>query len=219
MSRALLVTGFGSGIRNAETIAEALSPGYFEEIDALTFSEALKNSDKVRKAAKGATAVTHSAGYMALMDSLHYRDRPKQVHALGAPLPSSAIGLVFRSIYKSGRMLTPGVGAYSMADIVSALRFHQSVVGEMAAHSPTNLGQLGKIAGFDAVKVSIVAAREQGVDISLGYNDGDAYFQLSAEEEGRAVAGGVAVHRLPGEHDEIILRPELAAATYFKEAG
>ncbi|MEX2014348.1 MAG: hypothetical protein WD885_00230 [Candidatus Saccharimonadales bacterium] len=218
MSRGLLITGFGSGKGNAETIAEALSPSYFEEIDALTFSEAVKYPERVRKAAQGATAVTHSAGFMALKNALVLGGRPERIHAIGAPIPSSAAMLMLKTLHKSGRMLTPGVGAYNTADIVSALRFHQSAIGELGAHMVANFGQLGRISRFDAVQASIDTVWS-GVRVDLGYNDDDAYFQLSQQAESLAVSRSVPVHRLPGEHDEIILRPELAAATYFDKAG
>lgn len=200
MARAVYIGGFGNGRGNAERVASALEP-YYDEIDEFTFSEAISNPDKVRRAVHGVDALTHSAGMLTLADT-----NPSRIEAFGAPLPTTKLRLIGRTGLKTVRMHTPGIGIRSPRDVLAVGSYGASSAAELVAHPVLNLGHLGDISRFDAVEAAI-AARQSDIPTSLNYTEGDEYFQLSEEREAAARAMGVGVMRIPGIHDELVIRP------------
>lgn len=200
MGRAVYIGGFGNGRGNAERVASALEP-YYDEIDEFTFSEAISEPGKVRRAVHGVDAITHSAGMLSLAGT-----SPSRIEAFGAPLPTTKLRLIGRTGLKTARMHIPGIGIQSTRDVLAVASYDGSSTAELIAHPVRNLGNLGEISRFDAVKAAI-AALESDIPTSLNYTEGDEYFQLSEEREATAKTMGVGVTRIPGIHDELIIRP------------
>lgn len=113
MTRAVYIGGFGNGRGNAERVASALEP-YYDDIVKFTFSEAISNPDKVRRAVHGVDALTHSAGMLTLTDT-----NPGRIEAFGAPLPTTKLRLIGRTGLKTVRMHTPGIGIRSPRDVLA----------------------------------------------------------------------------------------------------
>lgn len=200
MSRVVYIGGFGNGRGSAERVASALEP-YYDEIDKFTFSEAISEPDKVRRAVHGVHALTHSAGMLTLTDT-----SPSRIEAFGAPLPTTKLRLIGRTGLKTVRMHTPGIGIQSPRDLFAVSSYDASSAAELTAHPVRNLGHLRDISRFDAVDAAI-AAQQSDIPTFLSYTESDEYFQLS---EGRGVAAramGVGVMRIPGIHDELVIRP------------
>ena len=107
---------------------------------------------------------------------------------------------------KTARMHVPGVGIHSIRDLPAVNRYDLSATAELASHPKGNLGRLGQIARFNALEAAI-AAQQSDIPSSLSYNDGDEYFRLTAQDEVAATAVGVNVVRIPGIHDELVVRP------------
>ena len=200
MSRAVYIGGFGNGRGNAERVASALEL-YYREIDWFTFSGAISDPDKVRRAVHGVDTLTHSAGMLPLADTT-----PSRIEAFGAPLPAAKLGLIGKTVLKTVRMHIPGIGIRSPRDILAVGGYDASSTAELIAHPVRNLGQLGDISRFNAVDAAI-AARQSGIPTTLNYSCGDEYFQLSEAQEAAARAMGVDVMRLPGIHDGLVIRP------------
>lgn len=207
MSRAVYIGGFGNGRGSVERVAEALS-GYYDDVDAFTFSGAMSTPDIICKAVHNVRVVTHSAGMLAIVGT-----SPDRIDAFDPPLPSSRLKLLGRTGIKTVRMHTPGIGIRSAGDIAAVNGYDCSSTAELIAHPVRNLGSLNAISRFDAVDAAI-AARVDGIDISLVYMDGDEYFQLSEEREAIANARHVTVVRLPGIHDELVIRPMETLSVY-----
>jgi hypothetical protein len=207
MRRAVYIGGFGNGWGSVERVASTLE-GDYDEIDAFTFSYAKSHPDRIRRAVRKADAVTHSAGMVPLVGTA-----PEQIVAFDPPLPTSKLKLAGRWGLKSVRMYTPGIGIHSMQDIPAVSAYSRSATAELIAHPVQNLGNLGEISRFDAVDAAI-AARDSGIDMSLAYMDGDEYFQLTEQREAEANARGVKIVRMPGIHDEVVIRPEATLLAY-----
>ena len=200
MGRVVYIGGFGNGRGNVERVASALEP-YYEEIDEFTFSEAISDPDKVRRAVRDVDALTHSAGMLTLADT-----NPGRIEAFSAPLPTTKLRLIGRTGLKTVRMHIPGIGIRSPRDVLAVGSYGASSFAELVAHPVLNLGHLGDISRFDAVETAI-AARQSDIPTSLNYTEGDEYFRLSQEREAAARAMGVGVMRIPGIHDELVIRP------------
>lgn len=200
MSRAVYIGGFGNGRDSAERVASALEL-YYEEIDEFTFSEAMSDPDKVRRAVYGVDTLTHSAGMLSLMNT-----SPRRIEAFGAPLPTAKLRLIGKTGLKTVRMHVPGIGIQSRQDVLAVVSYDISSSAELAVHPIRNLGHLGGISRFNAVDTAI-AAQQSDIPTSLNYTDADEYFQLSDEREAAAWAMGVGVMRIPGIHDELVIRP------------
>lgn len=209
--RAVYIGGFGNGKNSAENVAEALA-GYYDDVDPFTFSGAMDDRDTVRRAVRGADVVTHSAGLLAVVGT-----NPDRITAYGAPLPSTKLKLVGKTVVKTVRMHTPGIGIHSLHDLPAINAYDLSATGELVAHPRGNLGRLGQIARFDAVEAAIAAERS-GIPSHLVYTDGDEYFSLSAQHEAEAAAAGVGVIRIPGIHDELVIRPSATLQISLKTA-
>lgn len=207
--QAVYIGGFGNGQKSADGVAEALAD-YYGNVVPFTFSSALEFPHILRQAARKADVITHSAGMLALRGT-----SPNSITAFGAPLPTSKCKLVGRTMVKTGRMHVPGVGIRSPRDVLTVTKYNSSTMTELAVHPIANLGQLGKIACFDAVQAAI-AAKKAGISSQLTYNASDEYYRLTSQDTTSAIDAGVIVKMIPGVHDELVLRPK---ATLQQWAG
>src|ERR1019366_3336325 len=117
--------GFGNGHACVERVTSVLAPSY-DEVDAFTFSEAMSNPDRVRKAVRNVQAVTHSAGMLALVGT-----SPERIDAFDPPLPTSKLRLIGRAGIKTVRMYTPGIGIESPYDIPAVGIYGCSTIAEL----------------------------------------------------------------------------------------
>lgn len=200
MSRVVFIGGFGNGRGNVERVASALT-AYYDDVDPFTFSRAISNPDTIRKATRNVNTVTHSAGMLALVGT-----SPDRIDAFDPPLPTTRLKIIGKAGFNTVRVHMPGIGIRSTKDFAAISGYDRSSIAELAVHPARNFGNLGAIARFDAVD-SAIAARKNGIKVALGYMNGDKYFQLSEEREAAANAGQVNVVRLPGIHDELVIRP------------
>lgn len=208
MSRVVYVGGFGNGKCAAGRVANALLD-YYEDVDTFTFSQAMASPDEVRRATKGVPVVSHSAGMLALRHTW-----PKRIDALNAPLPSSKLALVGHTLIKTARMHIPGIGIRALADIRGVATYDVSSTAELSAHLVGNLRRLGAIANFNAIEAA-ASAQHEHVPVTLGYTDGDEYFAWDDADRQRASDLAVQTVRLPGIHDELVIRPEAMLAEYY----
>ncbi len=215
MSRVLYIGGFGNGQASAEKVAEALTRSHFEDADTLTFSKAYAHPEVVERIAQDIEVVTHSAGMMAVRSAL-----PKKIHAFNAPLPTTRRQYIARTIRKSNHMHKRGRGIQTEDDLAAVRHYERSSAGEFLAHPLGNLWPFlkGEISRFDAVDAA-VKKQQSGVPITLGYTDHDDYFTLHRHNELYLGDADIAVAHLPGEHDELVLRPSQLLAAYFHSAA
>lgn len=212
MSRAVFIGGFGNGRRGAEGVSEALRTYFaFEDVDGFTFSDANKSPGVILKAVKGVEVFTQSAGMMALRGTA-----PEAIHAFSAPLPTGRARLLGRTIVKTVRMNTPGLGIRSMADSRAAMAYGASSGAELSVHPSANLRPFltGEISRLDSLQEGI-QAKKSGIFTTLICMDNDAFFTLTEEGQQRAEQAGVEVIRMPGVHDELVLRPDATVRNYL----
>jgi len=214
MSRVLYIGGFGNGQASADKVAKALTSSHFEDADALTFSKAYSHPEVVERIARGIVVVTHSAGMMAVRMA-----QPEKLHAFNPPLPTTRRQYVARTLRKSNNMHKRGRGIQTEEDIAALRQYERSSAGEFLAHPLGNLGPFlkGEISRFDAVDAA-VKKQQSGVPTTLGYTDRDDYFNLPRHDELYLEDANVAVARLSGEHDELVLRPSQLLSAYFHSA-
>ena len=203
MSRVVFVGGFGNGRNSAERVGNALSR-YFEDPVPFTFSDFVKNPEKVQRAMKGVELVTHSAGALAIAKA---SSNPNFAYLLNPPLSRSIVGLLGRTIIKTARMNTPGLGIHTFGDVPSVAGYSVSSLAELAAHPIANLGNLRRISQFNALDAA-VAAKSEGIPIRLAWTQDDSYFKLGQPDLDRARENAVPIGMFEGEHDEVVLRPK-----------
>lgn len=216
---ALYIGGFGNGRRIASRIArsETMERTFPEGVKYCTFAQAMQNPEDIQDAVKRIrNVITHSAGLLALMRAEAY---PEYLEAYGAPIPLSAPKLVGRTDVKTLRMVTPGLGIKALKDVPAVLQWNGSAIAELAVHPSANLRHLGAISKFNAFEAvdSILGQTEA----HLFYNEGDAYYRPDEVRAMSETYPGITYIMLPGEHDELALRPDatlLAAAFGPEEA-
>lgn len=210
MSRATLVTGFCAGKGNTERLKVALLDMY-EDIDAYTFVQAMNNHKEVERAAKGVPLYVHSAGALAVADTY-----PSELHAWAPPLPATKRALVGRGAIVGARMHRRV--HRSRDEFVAVAKFDASYLGEAAFHGIDNIRRLGEISRFDGVSTAVRMQRI-GIPTSITYANEDAFFKLTREREMEALYANVNVFRIPGEHNDPLLRPVEFLADYFAKAA
>jgi hypothetical protein len=203
MSRVLYLGGFGNGRASVEGVGSALEK-HFEEVDVLTFSDYVKNPQVVQRASKNVHLITHSAGALAIADA---SISPHRADLLNPPLRSDVPRLIARTIVKQARMIAPGMGVHHTGDIAAVVKYSAGSLAELAAHPLANLGNLSRISRFDSVQAAI-QARQEGVYSRVLWTEDDAYFKPTAENITDLHSNGIRVEIVPGEHDEVVLRPQ-----------
>ncbi|HUC90238.1 MAG TPA: hypothetical protein VMR45_05540 [Patescibacteria group bacterium] len=199
--RAVYIGGFGNGRQCSERVASALR-AYYDIVDSFTFSYAMTHQDEIHMALRGADAITHSAGMLAIAEA-----SPNKIYSFGAPLPTPIYHFPGKSITKNSQMHRQGVGIQSLSDVKTVKDYQLSSSAELLFHPISNFGRLKQISRFNAIDAAILAAKND-IPISLAYMQWDEFFQLSEAHEAAALAAGVSVVRLAGVHDELVLRPE-----------
>lgn len=213
MSRAVYIGGFGNGRMSADGVAEALTAGgYYEDADAFTFAYTMDTAE-VGHALTGADVFTHSAGLLAINSAYE----PNSITAFNAPLPMSKRRLIGQTVVKTAHMHMPGRGIKSAADIPAVTRYDISSVGELAFHPVANLREIGFISRANGIRYAC-RATFRGIPANLVYTEQDDYFQLSYEDKVVASRYHIPLTILPGEHDELVLRPDQTLANYFETA-
>lgn len=214
MSKVVFVNGFGNGSSSTERVGNALGD-YYEDVEAFRFSDLIHTPEQVRKASVGANVITHSAGALALrLDSM---DRMNSVLMFGPPLPQSISRLLYRTVVKTVKMSTPGIGINSLDDLKAAGHYSASSVAELIANPIDNFARLPEIAKANAFEMADMV-NEGDIPSALVWTRDDAYFQPSQSAVLSARLKGIGVmDDLPGEHDEIVLRPHQVLPVILNE--
>lgn len=118
---------------------------------------------------------------------------------------------------KTGNLWRPGRGIKTKSDIAEVARFNAGAVAEGMAHPVANFEPFldNSISAFNAVKMA-KAATASGIVTKLATMSHDSYFPRDYYIR-EAVAQHLDAHVLipiPGEHDELPLRPEQTIARY-----
>lgn len=113
-----------------ETLRAALIEGFgVKELEAMTFTQAMKYPERVRARAEGALAITHSAGFMALVQSGAI---PKRVIANNPPVPCSAAWLAtVATTKKTLGMFTRGYRNHGTRGLQQDAYFHAARFGQV----------------------------------------------------------------------------------------
>ncbi len=212
MNRAVYIGGFANGRSLATSVGEALSVRH-DDVDVFTFSDAMKRPEQIRKAARGVHTYTHSAGFLAIQAA-----HPKEIHAFNPPLPTSRTRLLARTAVKSANMHMPGRGIHSVEDIAAVGRFDRSATAELVAHPVANLRPFANklISKFNAIDTAAYYRGVLETPVTLITTDHDDYFMYGPYEITDAMMMRVPLVWLPGEHDELPLRPSQTLHNYFE---
>lgn len=211
MSRALYIGGCFNGERIAKSVKKSLED-YYDEVEAFTFSKAMREPHAVKDAAQEADATTHSAGMTALVAAFA---RPKHLDAFNAPIPT-ANGRVVRGVYELISATSEKTADMFMINDeydgtgVDPLVFVGSSLAEGMRHPVSNARPLGRIIRFDAFKEAEVL-EASGVDVNLFYTDLDVFFRVNENRPGQTMLEGV--------HDQLPLSPSTTLASAYAKTG
>lgn len=201
MNKVVYINGFSNGRSSTERVAKALE-GHYSNIEAYRFSDITKNPEDIIASAKGADVITHSAGAIALgLNGMH---RVESVRMIGAPLPLAIPRLLWRTVVKTAKM---NANIRNLSDAVAVADYSVSSITELTAHPVRSFGKLPQIAKTDAFDIATML-HDEDINTGLYWSAGDAYYQPTVNMIEDARRDGIRVFNdLPGEHDEIILRP------------
>lgn len=208
MTRAVYVGGFGGGDKSAERVANGLERRYgYEEIDTFNFSELYTNPERIRKATtERVHFISHSAGATAL--DLVLLGSLESALLIGAPIRQSVPSLLAKTLTKTGRMNTPGIGIHNLRDAKAVMGYSEDTLEEFAKHPIGNFAQLGKVAHSSVINLT-ARTYNHGTPTTAVYTAGDAYFKPTPITIAHLEANDVrTITGVPGEHDEVILHPD-----------
>lgn len=209
MTRAVYVGGFGGGNSSAERVANALENRFgYEGIDTFRFSQLYTDPDTIRKATTDkVNLVTHSAGARALL-SVVAIENLDDVLLLNPPLPQTIPSLLARTVTKTARMNTPGIGIHNLEDARAVANYSTDSLEEFARHPIGNFAQLGRVAHTSTIHLTARTVAH-GTPTTAVWTQGDAYFRPTAITIAHLEANNARViTNIEGEHDEVILRPD-----------
>lgn len=209
MTRVLYVGGFGNSIETACEVGYALEK-FYEDVEVMSFSQAMTAPRNVELSARGSDAMTHSAGRLALYKA---GAKPDYIHAFNAPCPATRMQLLGRTAQKSLRMMT---SVQSKEQLHVAAEFTKQSLLELARHPVANLRPFtsGAISTFDSAYTARLGVAA-GIPESFIVTDKDIYFAHDDFERQLMARNGVHVVELPGQHDQLPLYPYQTLNHYF----
>jgi hypothetical protein len=108
MSRAVYIGGFGNGRTSADKVGYALET-YYDDVDPFTFSDYVKQREKIHLASHGVDLITHSAGALALED---FETLPRTAKLLCPPTQRGIGRLMLSTVRKNSKNGYPRNWAY-----------------------------------------------------------------------------------------------------------
>lgn len=207
MTRKIIVGGFASEQRQMDRVARSFSEFYDEDVEGVSFRSAMNNPLALDELVRGGTVFTHSAGMVAIKDTM-----PREIIAVAPPVPTSVTRLIARSAR----------GAHDLAreSFSQPLKQQLTLAGrgaelglEVFWHPRAHLGRLGVISTFDAIERGI-AAQSAGIETDIAFMDHDQLFQLSNGNRIRAANAGLSVLTLHGGHEKLLFEPDELIAEY-----
>ncbi len=205
MRRAVIVGGFAESNRVLDRVAEAIyENGQADDADVFNFRHAYDHPELLEKALAGADGYTHSAGIIAVRNSLA---TPARLVACNGPEQRSVPRLLLASQVKTFHHLTDRDDA----------RAHGSALvgngGELVFHAYGNVKHLSEISRFSTSSAMIDAANN-GIESGVGIGTRDEFFpEFTYDQAGLALAG-VRVEFIDGRHDELLMHPEQALQAF-----
>lgn len=206
MAHKVLVGGFASGPRQMEKVAHALAVHYDEDVEAVSFREAMTDSKRVARMTRQADVITHSAGMLAIKGT-----SPESILAVAPPVPVWAPFLAARAMASTTELALHSIVPLCPPDEVdSCIR---DGTAELVLHLEGNLRWLGKIAFFDALQAA-KAAQEAGISTGLALMSHDRLFQSNPRKVRAIREAGVNVVIVPGAHEDFIKQPHRVLDIY-----
>lgn len=206
MKRAVIVGGFAEHRAQLEPVGHAVCElGLADDADVFTFLDAMNSDGEVERALRGQTALTHSAGIMAVQNG----SSPEELHVYNGPEPRTALGLVFSAMRKT---VNHQIKVFTGPDrLVHASTIAANSV-ELAAHFPDNLRALHEIKKFSTSKRvgEIASSGATWVQVIVSakdefFNPGKHILSMTNTiiNTGKIIGG----HVIDGGHDELLVRP------------
>jgi hypothetical protein len=198
--RKVFFGGFASDERHVSVVTEELSTQLDEDVEGISFREAMRDPLRADKLAKGALAITHSAGMMPLHGAY-----PAEIMAVAPPLPTRSVLLIARAALSVVRLTAGSVS--SVDRIKRVARYDWNAGAELARHPKTNLGEIGNIGRFDAFQAGREAVDSE-IGVTIGLMKSDLYFHPDPDKLAAARDKGVTVvEGIDGGHEEMLIYP------------
>jgi len=199
MTHKVLVGGFASGPRQMEKVAQSIAVHYDEDVEAISFREAMTDTARLERMTRQADVITHSAGMIALKDM-----NPESITAIAPPVPVWAPLLALRAIASTTELaLHSAIPGCEPDEVSGCIR---DGAAELLLHLEGNMRWMGLIALFDALEASR-AAQEAGIITGLAFMRNDKLFQVHSRKIEVTRRAGVNAVIISGAHEDFIKTP------------
>lgn len=206
MAHKVLVGGFASGQRQMEKVARSLAVHYDEDVEAISFREAMTDTIRLERMTRQAEVITHSAGMVAIKGT-----SPESITAIAPPVPVWAPLLAMRAIASTTELALHSVTPWYEPDEVDGCI--RDGTAELLLHLEGNMRWMGQIALFDALKTSR-EAQEAGIGTGLALMSGDRLFQSHPRKIEETRRAGVTIAVVSGAHEDFIKTPHRVLRDY-----
>ncbi len=200
---ALFIPGFGKEI-DEPALERITGVTNIEVIDPFTVREALEDPEKITRAAKDALIVVHSAGILALSETIS----PAALAAFNTPDLRSKGELFTGAVKKVRNQMKDLFDSGKRGATLEALRPRTSTDGFL--HPIEMYTLLGQISEFDSNQ-SLLKFKLSKPDISIHrvFSKNDEIFPRSDEVIQESRRNGLVVIETEGGHDAIYIDPEV----------
>lgn len=200
-TRAVIVGGFSTGEMALEPVGQAaIALGIARDFDTFTFPYAMEKPWEVASAARDQIIITHSAGALAISQSVLLR--PSEIITCNGPEPrpkKSLVNAATRKIVQHTAGLFTESGrrrAYARVMASNAL--------EATLHPYGNMRHLSSISAFSTTGYLASIQRCKIASVQSIVTEGDTFFPYDPG----AVLSNIRTHVVPGGHDELLISPE-----------
>lgn len=202
MNRAVVIGGFAEHRTQLEPVADAACElGLADDADVFTYLDAMNSDGEVERALRGQTAITHSAGIMAIQNG----SSPGELHTYNGPEPRTALGLAFSALRKT---LNHQIKTFTGPDRVAHATANAANALELASHLPNNLKAMHEIKKFSTVKRLGEIATSDSTWIQMIISTKDEFFKPeSYGPQSELYAQRILPQLIEGGHDELLIRP------------
>ncbi len=198
MSHKVLVGGFVSGERRMQDIAQTMSVYYDEEVEGISFREAMEDPRRLEWIVRGADVTTHSAGMVTIRGT-----SPETITAIAPPIPVWAPLLAARALASTGELAIHTVLPWQERELTACIG---PAATELRTHFRGNMRWVQTISRFDALDTAVNAV-EAGIETSVVFMSGDLLFRPSPEAVAVARRFGAGVVHVSGVHETFLERP------------
>lgn len=206
MTRAVFIGSIGNGEQSLARVADELEYHY-DAVEAFTFADAMDTPERMHRVLADADVFTQYTGMVAIRAA-----EPRSIYAVNPPVPTSPKEFMQKLALKTIRMHMPYATPTTWEE---AKAYDKDMWNELKHHLLANVRHIKEAAAFDSIAAANDAQFE-GIWTELTFTSGDIRIQPTAEQLKNCYAN---IRVIPGQHDELLLRPDSFLQTVLAEAA